>query len=67
MTFRETQEALLADLQEERKTAIGGWAYRLDQKIGDMREAIYGSRSGDTTGRSAGVQDVPGGDAQTLR
>lgn len=67
MTFRERQEALLADLLDERKVAVGSWAFRLDQKIGDMREAIYGSREGDQTGRNPGVQDVPGSDAQALR
>lgn len=46
MTFHERQLALLADLLEERAAATdGAWRYRLDQKIADMREAIYGNRT----------------------
>lgn len=63
MTFREKQEALLIDLLAERATAEGRWANRLDQKIGDMREAVYGSREGTDAGRVGGVQDVPRCDA----
>lgn len=55
MPFREQQEALLADLLEERRVAVGWWAARLDQKIGDMREAIYGSREGDQERRNPGM------------
>lgn len=39
MTFREKQDALLADLIAERATAQGFWAARLDQKITDMHAA----------------------------
>lgn len=44
MTLREKQEAMLADLLEERAKAMvsgpGTWWHRLDEKIQQLQEAI---------------------------
>lgn len=67
MTFRERQEALLADLIAERAQFGERWHSYYDGKIAEMQEAINGSGKTDQSGGSPIVQDVPGSASQALR
>lgn len=63
MTFRERQEALLADLVAEKAQHGERWTYFYDVKIAEMRAAMGESHGSGTGTEQAGntiVSDVPG-------